>query len=327
MQDVFHRNRLLEICRGVKRTDEIVAAFEAGIKTFIDPPKWRQIRQEIDALPVVSPGELQTSFDSVVSVDFSQRNEAFESLQSPLRSSIESNIPWRKGPFSLFSQMIDCEWQSNLKWDRLSPHLPDLKGKTIADIGCNNGYYMYRMLAHDPRKVIGFDPSSVYAHQFYLLQHFFQEQRLEYLTLGVEHSSLFAEYFDVILCLGVIYHRKDPITMLEEVRGALREGGTVFIESITIEGEDSTTVFPEDRYAQMRNVWFLPTTRALVNFMKRAKFREIEVISVEKTLPSEQRKTEFAPFLSLEDFLDPNDHTKTIEGYPAPYRTIVKAVK
>ncbi|HBY85223.1 MAG TPA: tRNA 5-methoxyuridine(34)/uridine 5-oxyacetic acid(34) synthase CmoB, partial [Colwellia sp.] len=36
----------------------------------------------------------------------------------------------------------------------------------------------------------------------------------------------------------------------------------------------------------------------------------------------EQRKTEWIDTESLQDFLDPNDSSKTIEGYPAPKRAI-----
>ena len=53
--------------------------------------------------------------------------------------------PWRKGPFHLFDLHIDSEWQSFMKWQLLAPHL-SLAGKKIADVGCNNGYYMFEML-------------------------------------------------------------------------------------------------------------------------------------------------------------------------------------
>ncbi|RLB89377.1 MAG: tRNA 5-methoxyuridine(34)/uridine 5-oxyacetic acid(34) synthase CmoB, partial [Deltaproteobacteria bacterium] len=43
--------------------------------------------------------------------------------------------PWRKGPFNIFGVDIDTEWQSWMKWDRLLPHLPELSGRRILDIG------------------------------------------------------------------------------------------------------------------------------------------------------------------------------------------------
>ena len=45
------------------------------------------------------------------------------------------------------------------------------------------------------------------------------------------------------------------------------------------------------------------------------------------TSTEEQRRTEWMVTESLADFLDPNDPTKTIEGYPAPLRAVLIARK
>ena len=42
---------------------------------------------------------------------------------------------------------------------------------------------------------------------------------------------------------------------------------------------------------------------------------------------SKQRKTEWIDGQSLENFLDPDDKTKTVEGYPAPARVYVRLIK
>ena len=55
-------------------------------------------------------------------------------------------MPWRKGPFSLYGVNIDTEWRSDWKWDRVLPHLSDLTGRTILDVGCGSGYHMWRMI-------------------------------------------------------------------------------------------------------------------------------------------------------------------------------------
>jgi len=43
------------------------------------------------------------------------------------------------------------------------------------------------------------------------------------------------------------------------------------------------------------------------------------------TTLAEQRSTDWMPFHSLADFLDPKDRSLTIEGYPAPKRAVVLA--
>jgi tRNA (mo5U34)-methyltransferase len=48
-------------------------------------------------------------------------------------------------------------------------------------------------------------------------------------------------------------------------------------------------------------------------------------VDVAATSLEEQRATEWMDSQSLADFLDPNNQTKTIEGYPAPLRAVLVA--
>jgi len=48
---------------------------------------------------------------------------------------------------------------------------------------------------------------------------------------------------------------------------------------------------------------------------------------INDTLTGEQRSTAWMTNESLEDYLDPNDPTKTVEGYPAPKRALLIATK
>ena len=54
------------------------------------------------------------------------------------------------------------------------------------------------------------------------------------------------------------------------------------------------------------------------------KFRDFEILAQKPTDASEQRKTEWIDGQSLENFLDPHDSSRTIEGYPAPRRIYVR---
>ncbi len=234
-------------------------------------------------------------------------------------------MPWRKGPFRLFGLEIDSEWRSNLKWDRIEPALGDLTGKTILDVGCGNGYYMYRAAGQNPKMVLGLDPSVPFYLQFELFQKYAQNPALQFELLGAEHLDVFQQSFDVVMCMGILYHQRNPLAILKNIFGCLQPGGICLIESQIIPGAEAVALFPEDRYAKARNVFFVPTTQCLINWMKRAGFSEIEVVAEDVTTFDEQRKTRWTTFESLEDFLDPNDQTKTVEGYPAPARAAIRA--
>ena len=74
--------------------------------------------------------------------------------------------------------------------------LPDLAGKIIADVGCNNGYYMFRMAGHRPRLVVGFEPYLQHYFAFKTLNGFAGLHQLAIELLGVEHIALFEGCFD-----------------------------------------------------------------------------------------------------------------------------------
>jgi tRNA (mo5U34)-methyltransferase len=233
--------------------------------------------------------------------------------------------PWRKGPFQVSKTFIDSEWRSNLKYDLLRPHF-NLQDKIVGDIGCNNGYYLFRMMEDKPKRLIGFDPSAVTYCQFKFLDHFMQSG-ITYELLGVEHLEYYEHKFDILFCLGVLYHRADPIGMLKSLFKGLNEGGELILDTFIIDGEDDICLTPRDRYSKMRNIYFIPTVNALRNWCFRAGFNEFELLDIVKTESTEQRKTEWINTQSLNDFLDKNDQNKTVEGYPAPKRAYIKVKK
>lgn len=234
-------------------------------------------------------------------------------------------MPWRKGPFDLFGLFIDTEWRSDIKYDLLRPHF-NLRGKTVADIGCNNGYYLFRMQEDAPEKLVGFDPSALYKTQFDFINHF-AKTPIVYELLGVEHLPMYETTFDTIFCLGVLYHRSDPIGMLKQLCKGLNAQGEVFLDTFMIDGEAEVCLSPAGAYSKIPNIYFIPTVAALRNWCLRSGFSGFEVLQTAVTGPDEQRKTAWIEGESLEDFLDPDDPSKTVEGYPAPKRVYVRLTK
>lgn len=285
---------------------------------------WRSYLDLFAECQVLAKAPCRTEFShSVVTVG--AECELSEDGKRKLHSAIQKLIPWRKGPFNLFGIEIDAEWRSDLKWARIAPHLERARGARIADIGCSNGYYMFRALALEPEIVLGLDPAERNYYSFELVNSFVRDRRLAFELLGVEHMWLFPHFFDIVLCMGVLYHRKNPLGDLALIRDSLRPGGQVIVESQAIPGEESLALFPADRYCKAPNVYFLPTANCLVSWLKRVGFVDVEIISTDVTSTYEQRKTLFAPYESLSDFLDPNDENLTVEGYKRPLRVAVKA--
>ncbi|WP_456404964.1 tRNA 5-methoxyuridine(34)/uridine 5-oxyacetic acid(34) synthase CmoB [Hydrogenimonas sp.] len=234
--------------------------------------------------------------------------------------------PWRKGPFDLFGVHIDSEWRSFVKYNLLRPYL-DLEEKRVADVGCNNGYYMFRMLEFSPASILGVDPSPLFFSQFELLNRYIRSDRLRYEMLGIEHMPGYADMFDTVLCLGVLYHRSDPIVALKSLKRSLKRGGELILDTFMIEGDESICLVPESTYSKISNVHFVPTVAALENWCKKAGFERFEVLETVKTEPQEQRKTEWIDGESLQEFLDPENRELTVEGYPAPKRVYIRTYR
>jgi tRNA (mo5U34)-methyltransferase len=301
------------------------AELKAHCELAFDPekngnlPRWLEL---YDELP-----ELKTE-----RVDFQGAAVTCEGLldQSTLQQvdqTLRGLAPWRKGPFQVFDTFIDTEWRSDRKWERLEPHL-ELKNKLVLDVGCGNGYYGWRMLGRGADCVIGLDPSLLYVMQHAILRK----------ILGLHYSNFVLpagdtaipdnlRIFDTVFSMGVLYHRKSPLEHIQALSHALRPGGQVILETLVIEGGDREVLIPDDRYAMMKNVWFLPSCGLLMQMMKKCGFEEVRVLDVTRTTVEEQRGTEWMTFDSLPEFLDPRDPSQTVEGYPAPLRAIVMGTR
>jgi tRNA (mo5U34)-methyltransferase len=256
-------------------------------------------------------------------------------INNEIKSGLQQLSPWRKGPFQFFDTHIDTEWRSDWKWQRIAAHLAPLEGRTILDVGCGSGYHMWRMLGAGAHRVVGIDPSRLFLTQFQAFKQYAQsglaqadeEQplKIDLLPLKMEDVPRPLKAFDTTFSMGVLYHRKSPIDHLAELKDTLKPGGQLVLETLVIEGGLGEVLMPEDRYAQMRNVWFLPSCDTLLLWARRAGFKNPRIVEKNITSLEEQRSTDWMPYQSLTDFLDSDDKTKTAEGYPAPLRATLIA--
>lgn len=293
---------------------------QIGAKLAVGHGDLERWQAALTALPALTPSDtdLVNEFRLDALLDEATREQLLHALQGL--------IPWRKGPFQLFGVHVDTEWRSDWKWARVAPHL-DLKGKRVLDVGCGNGYYMWRMLGAGAGSVIGVDPNWLFLCQFLAAKRYLPDLPAWHLPLASEELPAKLQGFDTVFSMGVLYHRRSPIDHLLELKDCLRKGGELVLETLVVEGDAQQVLMPEDRYAMMRNVWFLPSVPALELWLRRAGFVDVRCVDVSVTSVAEQRATEWMRFQSLPDFLDPNDHSRTVENLPAPTRAVLIARK
>ncbi len=296
-----------------------------SIERWGDLPAWQQA---MDALPDLAPSSLELKERVMIGCV----SDCQQPDRDQLRQALMGLHPWRKGPFELFGLTIDTEWRSDWKWERIRPHLAPLKDRMILDVGCGSGYHCWRMRGEGAERVIGIDPSVKFICQFYAIKHYIDRYLgkpapVDVLPLGIEHLPPALNAFDTVFSMGVLYHRKDPLEHIRELKACLRPGGQLVMETLIIEGDETKALVPEGRYAKMRNVWAIPTVSQTLEWMQHCGLENPRVVDINRTSTDEQRATEWMTFESLADFLDPNDARKTIEGHPAPIRAFFVAEK
>ncbi|VAW34115.1 tRNA (mo5U34)-methyltransferase [hydrothermal vent metagenome] len=242
-----------------------------------------------------------------------------------IQQAYQQLIPWRKGPFTMFSTYIDSEWQSFMKWNRIEKFLPDITNKIVLDVGCGNGYYMFRMIDKKPYLLMGIDPGLLQLMQFWSIEKYMHSKACV-LPLAIGDMPKKLNCFDVVFSMGVLYHRKSPIHHIMELADCIKPNGYLVMETLVVDGNDTTCLLPVNRYAQMRNVWFLPSVAMLMTMLQRNGFGKIKCIDITTTTVAEQRTTNWMKFHSLKEFLN-RDQSKTIEGYQLPTRATLVAQK
>ena len=282
-------------------------------------PEWKTVLKQ---LPVIELDEIQLDEKAVSAKATKALTD--DEIQA-LKNKLKLLMPWRKGPYHLHGVDIDTEWRSDLKWDRLKSAIKPLHGRTVLDVGCGNGYHGWRMLGMGAELVVGIDPSALFVMQSQAIKHFLGDKNIFVLPLGIEAVPENLQAFDTAFSMGVFYHRKSPIDHLYQLRQCLKPGGELVLETLVIPGDENQVLMPGERYAQMRNVWFLPSSLAMIKWLKRCGFKNIKLVDETYTSAEEQRSTEWMQFHSLSEFLDPDDKRKTLEGYPAPLRAIFTA--
>ena len=313
--------------RAAARTHPGLAAhierFASSLSRHGDASKWLDV---LDALPLLRPSAL--GLDATVTVG--RLTDTTARVRRELTHLLMQLRPWRKGPWSLFGIGIDAEWRSDWKWARIAPHLEPLAGRRILDVGCGNGYYGWRMCAAGAHSVLGVDPTVLFMTQHAAVSRYVAAidesiaLRNQLWPCRLEELEP-TEPFDTLFAMGVLYHRRDPLVHLRELRSRLRSGGQLVLETLIIDAPGPQVLVPENRYARMRNVWQIPSSSSLVAWLGEAGFEQSRVVDVTVTSTKEQRATPWMQFESLADALDPADPSLTIEGHPAPRRAVVLA--
>jgi tRNA (mo5U34)-methyltransferase len=277
-------------------------------------PKWTDALNKLNAIKKGELG-LDEPYISIKNIDSSSEN---------IETNLKQLLPWRKGPFILNDLQLESEWIGDLKWQRIKNKIRPLKNKRVLDVGAGNGYFTIRMALEGARKALGVEPFLLFNYQFAAIDSLAKSNSDSMLIpLRLEELPNMP-IFDSVFSMGVLYHQRDHLEHLSKLKKMMAPDSELILETLIVDGQKNYALVPEGRYANMRNVYCLPSTDTLRSWLSDVGYKNISLIDVSVTTPEEQRKT---PWIgdnpaSLEDFLDPSNPSLTIEGYPAPKRAI-----
>jgi len=82
----------------------------------------------------------------------------------------------------------------------------DIEGKTCLDVGCNAGYFLFRLLAKNPKSLFGIDLGGNWIEVANELnKEYFKSDRVEFVS-GDFFSFHFPQKFDLILCISTFHY-------------------------------------------------------------------------------------------------------------------------
>ena len=204
-----------------------------------------------------------------------------------------------------------------------SMQLPDLKGKSVLDIGAWDGYFSYQAERRGARRVVAVD-HYVWSLDF-AAQHRYREEcqargeapkpydevpgvwkpdqlpgkagfDAAHRALDSKVESVVADFmttdlealgrFDVVLYLGVLYHMKEPLTALTRLRNVTGEVAVIDTVGLSLPGHrglELLRLYPGNALNNDFGNWYAVSEAALHGLCRAAGFSRSVTVMGEKT--------------------------------------------
>lgn len=161
----------------------------------------------------------------------------------------------------------------------------DLRGKTVLDVGAYDGFFSFaaerwgaeRVLAVD---TLAWERGDRSGWPCFQLAHRALDSRVETRRLDVHDlADASPGRFDVVLCLGVLYHLRTPLQALESL--ARVTGELLVLETHTDASHlrrPAMVWYPGDELAGDDSNWCGPNEALLETWLREVGFREVRVV-------------------------------------------------
>lgn len=236
-------------------------------------------------------------------------------LEGRVERYLDELQPFLQCPFPLPGQrVVQGPWDGYYKFHdhticEVTPET--VANKRVLDVGCNAGFDTFYLSTMGAAEVIGIEPSPLFYYQALFLWSLYTCPNVRFLRTGWQGlKGSYLGTFDVINCLGIIYHEPHPMLLIETLFELLAPGGKLVLESHVTMDDDLKAYFVEDKFAGDKTWYWLPSVPALCAMLRVYGFTDITVRS-HYPVPTS----------------NPEDPTRTVEGHPAGGRVFLTALK
>ena len=194
-------------------------------------------------------------------------------------------------------------------WEKVKPTLPDLGEKRILDVGCNDGFFVFESRKLGAKSAVGIEVEDHFYQHATLVSDLLDLGGIEFLKMSAyDIDSIRLNLFNITFFLGVFYHLKNPMAVLERLSAVTTE--MIIVESAIrnsivdfknhkkgIMGEPviEFNEQPPNIYEPSPN-WWLPNTECICAMLRFCGFTIIEILD-EYILESPQPKDIFGRVL------------------------------
>ncbi len=162
-----------------------------------------------------------------------------------------------------------------------------LVGRSVLDIGANDGFYSFEAERRGARRVVAvdlYDREDGYPSDGFRLAHSVLQSRVERQVMSVyDFTHQDPGVFDVVLFLGVLYHLRHPLLALERVSGVTAPGGLLVLEThldMVDVGRPAAAFYPRDELNGDFSNWWGPNQQALTAMLQDVGYSHVEFISL-----------------------------------------------
>lgn len=183
-------------------------------------------------------------------------------------------------------------------------------GKRTLDIGCNAGYDTFYMNALGAAESVGIEPNPFYLHAMFI-DAVYDRPGVSFFNAGWEdlHRNCFGD-FDWVSCLGLIYHIREPMHLLEKIASVMRPGSRLLMETHVLSESSLQAYFIEDAFWGDVTYWWIFGDECLMGMLRSSGFKEVKMILKADC-----------------DSRNPANPRVTIEGHPAGARAWITATR